>query len=77
MTDAQELNTTRRDTLLTARKRAKTITSTNFLGYITDANGDYFVDANGDRIYDVSAVEAPAYTVVSRDTLLTRKDREG
>jgi hypothetical protein len=79
MTDQVDLTVTPRDTRLTVRQRALNFINTvPFLGYITDANGDYFTDANGDYIAakDPDA-KAPTYTVRVRDTRLTRKDREG
>ena len=77
MTDAQELNVEHRDTLLTARARGTTISPAVFLGYIVDASGNYFTDASGNYIYATQQVRSEQLTVVQRDTLLTRKDREG
>ena len=78
MTDAVDLSVAQRDTILTVRKRTLRMTNTLvFLGYITDANGDYFVDVNGDYIAAKNPdAQSPTYTVVQRDTLLTRKDRK-
>lgn len=64
-----------RDTMLTAHQRNNVITTSGFFGYIVDGNGDRFADGNGDLIANVSEVKAPGLIRASRDTLLTRKDR--
>jgi len=76
MTDAQELNITKRDTMLTAKRRARLVVTSNFSGYLTDTSDNHFVDTSDNHLMSISAINSPNYTIVQRDTMLTRKDRE-